>query len=407
MNSRPQTLTPLDAVQPLNPEVRAAGPVVGIDLGFSSVRVGTVKAGQPEVITSARRRWIPALVAAGPDGRIVVGRNAQNQRLVEGAEWLAGARALLSGDPGAVQQARNQSSATLEDLPSGLPQVRFTMRPYSAVDLVAMLLVEARNWAQEVLLQPVQRAVITVPPGRTATSVEALRAAAARAGLLLERPVTTVAAAILGTLRGSKDTRERLVLVWDWGCSGLELTLASASPSQVSVRGTACYRELSGFTVDHNLLREVLETWPEDQARLENEPAVAKARLAAGLEVAKLQLGEREEVRVQLPFLYTGGSIPRGFDHTLKRDALFRAMAPNVRRAFDACGAFLAAHGVTPQQLGEVIFCGGQCEVAALEPRFRAYFPVSQLHLKSPSERAVLGAALAAQRVELGMAAPR
>jgi molecular chaperone DnaK (HSP70) len=254
-----------------------------------------------------------------------------------------------------------------------------------------------------VLRVPVQRAVITLPPGRSQPMVDGLRAAANRAGMALERPVSTAAAAILATLRGSKDPSPRPVLVWDWGASGLDLTLTEASPSQVGVKANVAHFDLSGHEVDSNLLREVLNAWPEDADRLSNEPMVARARLAAALEVAKRQLAEREEVRVQLPFLYAGGSIPRGFDHALRRDSLYRAMGPLVRRAFDACQQFLAAQGLAPGNLAEVIFCGGQCEVAALEPRFRAFFAGAQLHLQAPSERAVLGAALAAQRVELGM----
>src|SRR5947199_902456 len=131
---------------------------VGIDLGTTYSLVAIVEAGRPRVLTRGGERLVPSVVGLSDDGRIIVGEAALNQYV------LAPERT--------VRSIKRKMGAT-DRVPLGdrscLPE-----------EISAFILRYLKQMAEEVLKEPVDRAVIAVP----AFFNDAQRLATQRAGEL-------------------------------------------------------------------------------------------------------------------------------------------------------------------------------------------------------------------------------
>lgn len=375
------------------------GPVLGIDLGLSSCRVAVMTSREPVLVGSRTERALPSCVALAPDGKVVVG--AQAQRLMGAAptDAVAGPKVLLGTRfeaPGMAAWRAHQSARVVK-WEGDQPGVVLGDRTFTGEELVAMLLFAARDWAQTQLGRPVYRIVVTAAPSRDASVTLSMRKAAVLAGLRLLRTVSEPVAAVLAATMKSQDPASRLFGVLDWGASSLRFSLVRGTPKELQIVGTAAEPGVGGRELSR-LLEERLLLGFLRQAGLESKealPPVARQRLRDAVDLAKVLLSSRPETLVNLPQLVERQGRAVDFSARVRAADLESLFSLHLERAFLLFDEVLGAKGLSARDLDSLVVVGEQSHLPALRRRLPDFFQGVELSDVDPATAGAFGAAIA------------
>jgi len=346
--------------------------VVGIDLGTTNSLVGAVEAGQPRLFADERGEpLLPSAVGCDEQGRLLVGREARNRRLL---------------DPGGTVLSVKRRMGEDVTLPVG-------RRPLSPPQISALILGALLDRVEGAVGRRPDRAVITVPAFFDDRQRQATRDAGELAGLRVERLVNEPTAAALCFQTG----QEELALVYDFGGGTFDVSILERDAGLLEVRTSRGDTHLGGDDLDRALLEHVLGELGPGGARLAADPR-AMTRLLDAVERAKIALSEHPEVRLAEPFLGEHAGAAIHLDLTVTRATLERLSAPFVERTLACIDAALRDARVAPRDLDRVLLVGGTSRMPLVERRVAEHLgrPVT---LDAEPERSVaLGATRLAGR---------
>jgi molecular chaperone DnaK (HSP70) len=389
---------PLDRVRPPEASTRSAGPVIAIDLGTTNCRVAAIHQGNPVCIPSERMEGAPAVVALGSGGRILTSHAARGQQASNPALAVWGIKGLLAAPYGdrKVKWLYDQLRCQVVRGDDGLPAVVLGDRTFSARELAALILLEARERAQNFLRQPVYRAVLTLPPVKKDDPLpQTMAAAAALAGMHVERTISETTAVALGAFQRRRGKPERTAMVCAWGGGSFQASLVRYAARQCQVLGTEGNVALCGSELDKRVLDLLMRKLPTGVrvAADANNPA-ALYRVAGAAEFAKIQLSDQMEARVRVPFAATSANGQIGdFDTVLTRRELEDLARPLVDSALKMCEQVLEQKTMFPGDVDEVLLVGEQCRMPLFRQRAEAFFVNVPVYLDEPGPSVVLGAA--------------
>jgi len=377
---------------------RPSRAIIGIDLGTTNSCAAVVKDGKPYVIPSREgHNTVPSIVALNAARRrLVVGHLARAQLLSNPKDTVYGAKRLL-GRPFAskqVQQIRAAFAYEVVEGEDGLAAVELGEQRLTLEEVSALILKEVKEVAQNHLGEEVNRAVITVPAYYNERQREAVRRAGALAGLTVERIVNEPTAAALAYAYGRR-LRQR-ILVYDLGGGTFDASILELEDNVYEVVSTGGDTFLGGVDFDNRIVARLLELYERQVGQPFDGDRVALSRLVDAAERTKCALSERQEFRIQLPFLAMKDGKPLTLDATLTRQEVVRLVKPLVDRTIEVCREVLAAKGLDPSALDEVILVGGQSRMPLVHEQVRAFFGKSPSRAVHPDEAVALGAALLA-----------
>ena len=389
----------LDLGLPRDP--RPAGPrsrtIVGIDLGTTNSCAAVVRNGKPYVIPSREGyNTVPSIVALNARHTIVVGHLAKAQRLSNPRDTVYGAKRLVGRpfDSKPVQQIREAFAYDVVSGEDGMAAVELAGHRLSLEQISALVLKEVKEVAQNHLREEVNRAVITVPAYYNERQREAVRRAGALAGLHVERIVNEPTAAALAYAYG-RSVRQR-VLVYDLGGGTFDASVLELQDNVYEVISTGGDTFLGGVDFDNRIVSRLLELYDAQAGCAFDGDRVALSRLVDAAERAKCALSERQEFRIQLPFLAMKAGAPVALDVTLSRGDVAALVEPLVDRTIAVCRDVLEAKGLRPPDLDEVILVGGQSRMPLVHEKVKAFFGRAPSRAVHPDEAVAIGAALLA-----------
>lgn len=389
---------PLDRVRPPDPSTKGSGPVVAIDLGTTNCRVAVLQGGNPVCVPSDRMDGTPSVIALGSGGRIVLGNPARGQQASIPALAVWGIKGLLGapyGDP-KLRWLYDQLRCQVIRGQEGLPAVVLGNRTFGAKELAAMLLMDARERAQNFLKQPVYRAVLTVPPTRREDPLpQTMTAAANLAGLHVERIISEPTAVALGAFQRRRGKPERTAIVCDWGGGSFQVSLVRYAARQCQVLGTEGNVALCGSELDKRTLDWLMRKLPSGvRVAADKRNPAALYRVASAAEFAKIQLSAQQEARVRVPLATVNANGQAGdFDAVMTRRDMEELARPLVESALKMCEEVLAQKGMFPGDVDEVLLVGEQCRMPLLMQRAQEFFVQVPVYLDEPGRAVVLGAA--------------
>ena len=388
----------LDRVRPPDPATRGTGPVIAIDLGTTNCRVAVMHQGNPVCVPSDRLDGTPSVIALSSQGRIVTGQAARQQQASMPALAVWGIKGLLAaqyGDP-KLRWLYDQLRCQLVRGEDGLAAAVLGNRTFSARELAAMLLIEARERAQNFLRQPVYRVVLTVPPTRKDDPLPQTMAAAANlAGLHLERTISETTSVALGSFQRRRGKPERTAIVCDWGGGSFQASLVRYAARQCQVLATEGNVSLCGSELDKRVMDWLVRALPGGMrvAADKRNPA-ALYRVAGAAEFAKIQLSTQAEMRVRIPLATVDANgQPGDFDATITRRDVEELAKPLIDSALKMCEQVLAQKSMFPGDVDEVLLVGEQCRMPMLFQRAQEFFVGVPVYLDEPGQSVVLGAA--------------
>ena len=375
------------------------GRILGIDLGTTNSAAAVMDNGRPLVIPCDGERYIlPSVVAFAEDGRILVGRQAKRYSVRDAANTVIAAKRLmgLSFDDPRAKQAIDAANYECMKGPAGDVRIKIRDRAFAVAEISAFIIAEIKRCAEEHLHETIDRAVITVPAYFNDFQRQATRDAGRIAGLevlrILNEP--TAAALCYGALK--QGGRRRLV-VYDLGGGTFDVSLLAIDGDVIEVIATAGDAFLGGRDFDQRIVDWVIRHIEQEHNVSIANDSNALQRVWEAAEAAKVDLSDKDDVTLNLPFLTQGpDGAPLHVSENLDRKTYESLVKDLVDRTLTFFTNTVSGAGMTPKDLDEVILVGGMTRMPLVTERVREIvgrIPSSGVH---PDLVVAVGAAVQA-----------
>ncbi|MCA9554738.1 MAG: Hsp70 family protein [Myxococcales bacterium] len=376
------------------------GPIIGIDLGMTSVIAAHVPApGEPPRVIPAEKGHtsLASVVAFKDGGRPVVGRAARDMLTTAPGQTVTGIKRLL-GRKANSQAVRDLAARVGFEIiagPDGEAAVRVADRDIRVPEVAGILLDQARRFAEKELGEPVRQCVIAVPAYFNDGQKAAVKEAAELAGLKVKKLVhePTAVALAYGYNKGGD---ARIVIV-DMGGVRLDVSVMEISGNVFDVVATGGDPYLGGANIDARIAEWILANIKKKHGQdLRAEPRLLqKVRTAA--EQAKRELSRCKAVDLQIP-LEVGSRDKKAKLGLLRLhlSTVEELAGDIVKRVLDTVRRTLGDRGLKPADVDEVILVGGATRMPLLKGKVEKLFGREARQSLPPEEVVSLGAALLA-----------
>jgi molecular chaperone DnaK len=254
-----------------------------------------------------------------------------------------------------------------------------------------------RKVAEEVLGEPVTRAIVTVPAYFDDAQRQATRDAGQIAGLDVVRILNEPTAAALAY--GAHRVREgrRIIAVFDLGGGTFDISLMSVENGIFEVLATGGDSALGGEDWDRRVLERLIdEVFDQYRVDITTIP-MAMSRMREAIETAKKQLSIDRETSITLPFLANDQhGAPINYERPITRD-LFEQLTKDLLERLEApCRRALTDAGLATDNansIEEVLLVGGMTRWPAVQQVVETIFRKRPSKGANPDEVVALGAA--------------
>ena len=321
------------------------GRAVGIDLGTTNSVVSVMEGGDPVVIANAEGdRTTPSIVAFATGGDVLVGEVAKRQAITNATRTISSVKRHMG------------ETAAVADIDG---------KKYMPQEISARILMKLKRDAESYLGEKVTQAVVTVPAYFDDAQRTATKEAGQIAGLEVLRIVNEPTAAALAYGLDREQTDET-VLVFDLGGGTFDVSVLEIGDGVFEVKSTSGDTKLGGDDWDQAVIGWIADRFKgEHGVDLTGDP-MALQRLKEAAEKAKIELSQKQEAQINLPFVTATSAGPLHLDYKLTR-AAFESMTSDLldrcRRPFERA---VADAGVSAGEIDHVILVGGSTRMPAV-----------------------------------------
>jgi len=345
--------------------------ILGIDLGTTNSAFATMEGGDPEIITNEEGdRTTPSVVAFTDDERLV-GKPAKNQ---------------------AIQNP----DRTVESIKRHMGEENYTVEiddeEYTPEEISAAILQKIKRDAEEYLGDEVERAVITVPAYFSDSQRQATKDAGEIAGFEVERIINEPTAASMAY--GLDDESDQTVLVFDLGGGTFDVSILDLGGGVYEVVATNGDNDLGGDDWDQAIVDHLAEEFENEHGIDLREDRQALQRLTEAAEEAKIELSNRKETEINLPFITATDSGPVHLEQSLTR-ATFESLTEDlIERTVEPTEQALDDAGYEKDDIDEVILVGGSTRMPQVQEQVEDLAGQEPQKNVNPDEAVALGAAI-------------
>jgi len=266
---------------------------------------------------------------------------------------------------------------------------------YSPPEVSAMVLQKLKQAAEDYLGEKVTDAVVTVPAYFNDAQRQATKDAGKIAGLNVLRIINEPTAASLAY--GLEKKANETILVFDLGGGTFDVSVLDVGDGVFEVKSTNGDTHLGGDDYDRRIV-----DWLADEFKKQNgidlkNDRQALQRLTEASERAKIELSQRLETTINLPFITADQTGPKHLEMTLTR-AKFESLTADLTER--TRGPFLAAlkdANLTPPQIDEVVLVGGATRMPIIQQLVKGLLGGKEPHKGvNPDEVVAVGAAIQA-----------
>ena len=314
-------------------------PVVGIDLGTTNSEIAFVSDGQPRVLQLEDNGIVPSCVGIDAEGRLLVGREARNQYVAAPERTAVSIKRKMGSDE----------------------QVQMGDETYSPQEISSFILKALKTRAEQVLKQPVSKAVVTVPAYFTDAQRQATREAGQIAGLEVVRIINEPTAAALAY--GSQTEGARNVLVYDLGGGTFDVSVVRIESDVVEVLASTGDTHLGGDDFDRLIVEQLIEHIESELGLEVKENPLLRARLTRTAEAAKIALSELPYARIEEDHIGEVNGEPRHLVYELARRDFEAMTEEHLDRTMALVTRALNDASVRPSELDRILLVGGSTRI--------------------------------------------
>jgi molecular chaperone DnaK len=369
------------------------GKIIGIDLGTTNSAVAVMEAGQPTVIANQEgTRTTPSVVGFTKTGERLVGQIAKRQAITNPGNTVFSIKRFMGRRYDEVNEEMKMVPYKVVRGEHDDVRVEINGKKYSPAEISAMILTKLKEAAEGYLGGKVTQAVITVPAYFNDAQRQATKDAGKIAGLEVLRIINEPTAAALAY--GLDKNKNETIAVYDFGGGTFDISILAVGEGMVEVKSTNGDTHLGGDNLDQRIIDWIVEEFKkENHIDLSKDP-MALQRLKEAAEKAKMELSTLLEVEINLPFVTADATGPKHLIMKLTRMRFEQMVEDIIQRSVGPCKQALSDAGVTPQQLDEVVFVGGQTRMPRIQTLVRDLFGREPHKGVNPDEVVAIGAAV-------------
>ncbi|HET9051404.1 MAG TPA: molecular chaperone DnaK [Candidatus Dormibacteraeota bacterium] len=368
---------------------------VGIDLGTTNSVVAVMEGGEPVVIANAEGgRTTPSVVAFTRTGERLVGQLARRQAAVNPENTVYSIKRFMGRRLEEVTNESRQVPYKVFAGKDGRVEVEVQGDKYTPEQISAMVLQKLKTDAEAYLGETVTDAVITVPAYFNDAQRQATKNAGQIAGLNVLRIINEPTAASLAY--GLEKKENERILVFDLGGGTFDVSVLEVGEGVFEVKATNGDTHLGGDDYDRRIVDWLADEFKRDQGIDLRQDRQALQRLTEASEKAKIELSQRQETEVNLPFITAVDGVPKHLALTLSRakfEQLTDDLTERTRKPFQDA---LKDAGMSAQELDEVILVGGSTRMPVIQNLVKDLTGKEPHRGVNPDEVVAVGAAIQA-----------
>jgi len=368
---------------------------VGIDLGTTNSVVAVMEGGEPVVIPNAEGgRTTPSVVAFTRTGERLVGTLARRQAAVNPDQTVYSIKRFMGRLLSEVGDERAQVPYKVVAGKDGRVEVEVAGQNHTPEQLSAMILQKLKADAEAYLGEKVTDAVITVPAYFNDAQRQATKNAGDIAGLNVLRIINEPTAAALAYGLDKKENEK--ILVFDLGGGTFDVSVLEVGEGVFEVKATNGDTHLGGDDYDRRVVDWLADEFKRDQGIDLRGDRQALQRLTEAAEKAKIELSQRQETEVNLPFITADASGPKHLAMSLTRAKFEQLTADLTDRTRKPFHDALRDAGMQPGDLDEVILVGGSTRMPVIQALAKELTGKEPHRGVNPDEVVAIGAAIQA-----------
>src|SRR5437879_7858424 len=368
---------------------------VGIDLGTTNSVIAVMEAGEPVVIPNAEGgRTTPSVVAFTKSGERLVGQLARRQAAVNPENTVYSIKRFMGRKYEEVDRERKMVPYKTISGQDGRVEVEIQGKRYTPEQISAMILQKLKTDAEAYLGEPVTDAVITVPAYFNDAQRQATKNAGQIAGLNVLRIINEPTAASLAYGLDKKENEK--ILVFDLGGGTFDVSVLEVGEGVFEVKSTNGDTHLGGDDYDRRVVDFLADEFKREQGIDLRSDRQALQRLTEAAEKAKIELSQRQETEINLPFITADASGPKHLQLNLSRskfEQLTDDLTDRCRRPFAEA---LKDAGLAASELDEVILVGGSTRMPVIQELVKQLSGKDPHRGVNPDEVVAIGAAIQA-----------
>ena len=349
----------------------ASNKILGIDLGTTNSAFAVMEGGDPEIIVNGEGDRTTPSVVAFTDGERLVGKPAKNQ-------------AIQNPDRTIGSIKRHMGEADYE--------IEVDGEDYTPEEISAMLLGKIKRDVEEYLGDDVERAVITVPAYFSDRQRQATKDAGEIAGFDVERIINEPTAASMAY--GLDDDSDQTVMVFDLGGGTFDVSVLDLGGGVYEVVATNGDNDLGGDDWDQAIIDWLAREFESDHGFDLRDDRQALQRLKEAAEDAKVELSNRKETTINLPFITATDSGPVHLEEKLSRSKFESLTDDLIERTVGPTEQALADAGYEAGDIDEVILVGGSTRMPQVQDQVEELVAKEPKKNVNPDEAVALGAAI-------------
>jgi molecular chaperone DnaK len=366
---------------------------VGIDLGTTNSVISAMEGGEPVVIANAEGgRTTPSVVAFTKTGERLVGTLARRQAAVNPENTISSIKRFMGRKLDEVSQEAKQVPYKVIAGKDGRVEIEVVGQTYTPEQISAMILQKLKTDAESYLGEKVTEAVITVPAYFNDAQRQATKNAGQIAGLNVLRIINEPTAAALAYGLDKKVNEK--ILVFDLGGGTFDVSILEVGEGVFEVKSTNGDTHLGGDDYDRRAVDWLADEFKKDQGIDLRNDRQALQRLTEAAEKAKIELSQRMETEINLPFITADASGPKHLAITLSRSKFEQLTADLTERCRKPFEAALKDAGLTAKDLDEVILVGGSTRMPVIQELVKSLTGKEPHRGVNPDEVVAIGAAI-------------
>ena len=367
--------------------------IIGIDLGTTNSCVAVMEGKSAKVLANQEGdRTTPSIVGFDDKEQVLVGNLAKRQAVMNPENTVFSAKRLIG-----------RRSDELGDIKENLPydvvegkdksiNINIRGKNYSPPEISAHVLRKLKQAAEDYLGSTVTEAVITVPAYFNDSQRQATKDAGKIAGLEVRRIINEPTAAALAY--GLDKSNDQIIAVYDLGGGTFDVSILEIGDGIVEVLATNGDTQLGGDNVDEALIDYLAKEFKKTTGVNIKKDNMALQRLKEGAERAKIELSNKMETEVNIPFITADATGPKHLQQTISRSKFESLISKLVKKTFKSCSQALKDCDKETKDIDEVILVGGSTRIPLVQQQVQEFFGCEPHKGVNPDEVVASGAAI-------------
>ena len=371
------------------------GKVIGIDLGTTNSVVSVIDGDNATIIINEEGdRTTPSVVAWGEDeSDIMVGQLAKRQAVTNPQNTVYSAKRFIGKKLSEVDGIAGKMPYKVSKSANSDVVIEINGQNFTPPEIASHILRKLKKCAEDYLGESVTEAVITVPAYFNDSQRQATKDAGRIAGLDVKRIINEPTAAAL-SYGVDSNANDEIIAVYDFGGGTFDVSLLEIGEGVVEVISTNGDTNLGGDNVDEVMIDYLVGEFKKDSGVDVSSDPMVMQRIRDAAEKAKIELSNRLEAEINLPFLTADASGPKHFKLRVSRAKFENLIEKIIDDTLEPCKNALKDAGIGVTDITEVILVGGSTRIPLVQKKVESFFGKAPNKGVNPDEVVAMGAAI-------------